>query len=50
MPICLGFSDMAEVFIFLSGYLNGITHRQGVQFLHSMKKPFKSNYFHDSSV
>jgi hypothetical protein len=24
MPISLGFSDMAEVFIFLSGYLNGI--------------------------
>ena len=24
MPISLGFSDMAEVFIFLSGYVNGI--------------------------
>ncbi len=25
MPISLGFSDMAEVFIFVSGYLNGIS-------------------------
>ena len=24
MPISLGFSDMAEVFVFLSGYLNGL--------------------------
>ena len=30
MPISLGFSDMAEVFVFVSGYLNGISRSAGV--------------------
>ena len=29
MPISLGFSDMGEVFVFLSGYLNGFGHSPG---------------------
>jgi len=44
MPTSLGFSDMAEVFVFLSGYLNGIVNRPAkthAQFLQQMVKAIR---------